>query len=164
MGREFAIEKQVPEAVSTRFMFCRAGNLAGQSVTSFARHHPLALECLFRRQTRTETRREGTPRSAQAGSRLPVVARLRQVQGAGGARTLPRRQPAQGDAGVAAVGKGVNGPPCSARHYECCRSSPGLRARPHLKTKCPTEKNSAECRFRLRPRTLNTRGCFWGQS
>jgi len=24
-------------------------------------------------------------------------------------------------------------------------------------------KNSAAWRFRLRPRTLNTRGCFWGQ-
>ena len=109
--REFATFFQLPEAVSTRFMFCRAGNLAGQSVTSFARHHPLALECLFRRQTRTEARREGTPRSAQAGPLLPVAARLRQVREAGGARTLPRRQPAQGDAGVAAVGKGVNGPP-----------------------------------------------------
>jgi len=46
-------------------MFCRAGNLAGQQVTSFARHRDLPLECRFGRQSGTETGSQGTPLSAK---------------------------------------------------------------------------------------------------
>src|SRR6516225_3693378 len=82
-------------------MFCRAGNLAGQQVTSFARHRAFPLECRFGRQTRTETGSQGTPRSAQTSPILRITDGLRQVREPGGARPLPRRQPAQGYAGAA---------------------------------------------------------------
>ena len=94
-------------AVSTRFMLCRAGNLAGQKVTSSRRHRTLALEYRLRRQTRTEAGTEGAPRTPKAGPLLPVVARLRQIREPGGARPLPRGQPPQGDTGAEPAGEGV---------------------------------------------------------
>jgi hypothetical protein len=122
-------------------MFCRAGNLAGQQVTSSGRHRPLPLEHLFGGQTGAEAGSQGTPRSAQACPILPVADGLRQVREPVGARPLPRRQPAEGDAGVAAAGKGMNAAiaPCSAQHG--CRCPPGLRARAQSETQVSNRKN-----------------------
>src|SRR5262245_59950814 len=93
---------QPPEAVLTRFMFCRAANLAGQQVTSRGRSRPLSLECLFRRQTEPGTGTPGTPRPTQARPILPVADGLRQVREPCGTGSLPRRQPAHGNSSAAA--------------------------------------------------------------
>jgi site-specific DNA recombinase len=98
---------RLPEAVSTRFIFCRAGNLADQEVTSSRSYRTSPLECRFRRHLRTETGTERTPRSDEACPLLSVANGLWQVREPGGARPLPRRQSAQGDTGAATARKGM---------------------------------------------------------